>query len=625
MDQKHSISARAPIVRQGVDSFQEQLQTEKESYVISDGVGFDRANFTLTGEENYLRDWFVNGLVRDVKWRGPDGATAWEGYVSRMSLTLGGETITRSIEGMYNRVIYVYAPLDTTANPPTAGAQTTITKNDAASQDKYGIKTILVSGNECTDATADDEALSQLKALRHIKEGRTVTIGRGETPMLRVECSGYAYMIDWYPYTQTANTGTDNANAIIVAVLQADPNGIADPTDVLIDTNTTAIEKYWDGKKTGWNLIRDIAERGYETGGEGFRWTVGIYEGRRVVYKAAEALDVNGNPEGTNKYPEWFRHPYEAGDSILDAAGGEVMPWHIRPDHLLYTSGIPGRPTYIKQVTFDAPWPVRISGEDALNPMRKPGSRIIDQETVDALRSWFFARDRDVIVQPGRTITDPGAIPIGGIILWSGAIVDIPANWHLCDGTAGTVDLQDKFVVGAGSSYAVNDNGGENASDLRHQHGPGTLDTDDDWHSHAALAGTTAEDTHNHDVGGITADTPHAHTGGTLETGWSASHQHHLGTGTDLQAGGDKTTTTDLQGSHIHAMGGGETGITVHNHSAGTLDTDNDIHSHGPGTLSTSGDTHDHTVNAGLTAQAGEAAQENRPEYWALAYIQRIA
>jgi hypothetical protein len=46
-------------------------------------------------------------------------------------------------------------------------------------------------------------------------------------------------------------------------------------------------------------------------------------------------------------------------------------------------------------------------------------------------------------------------VPVGGIILWSGAIVDIPAGWALCDGGGDPArpDLRDKFVVGAGTTY----------------------------------------------------------------------------------------------------------------------------------------------------------------------------
>lgn len=50
--------------------------------------------------------------------------------------------------------------------------------------------------------------------------------------------------------------------------------------------------------------------------------------------------------------------------------------------------------------------------------------------------------------------------PVGGIIGWNGAVADIPAGYLLCNGTGGTPDLRDLFVVGAGDSYALNDTGG---------------------------------------------------------------------------------------------------------------------------------------------------------------------
>ena len=45
--------------------------------------------------------------------------------------------------------------------------------------------------------------------------------------------------------------------------------------------------------------------------------------------------------------------------------------------------------------------------------------------------------------------------------MWSGAIADIPAGWTLCDGTDGTPDLTDRFVIGAGSTHAPGATGGE--------------------------------------------------------------------------------------------------------------------------------------------------------------------
>lgn len=66
--------------------------------------------------------------------------------------------------------------------------------------------------------------------------------------------------------------------------------------------------------------------------------------------------------------------------------------------------------------------------------------------------------------------------PVGTIIPWSGAIADIPPGWFLCDGTAGTPDLRDRFIVGAGATYAPDDSGGASPHDhtlttIGHTHG----------------------------------------------------------------------------------------------------------------------------------------------------------
>ena len=60
----------------------------------------------------------------------------------------------------------------------------------------------------------------------------------------------------------------------------------------------------------------------------------------------------------------------------------------------------------------------------------------------------------------GSNLTSVPGVPVGGIIMWSGATNNIPSGWALCDGNNGTPNLQDKFIVGAGSSYAVAATGG---------------------------------------------------------------------------------------------------------------------------------------------------------------------
>ena len=71
----------------------------------------------------------------------------------------------------------------------------------------------------------------------------------------------------------------------------------------------------------------------------------------------------------------------------------------------------------------------------------------------------------------GSNLTSVPGVPVGGIIMWSGATNNIPSGWALCDGNNGTPNLQDKFIVGAGSSYAVAATGGsKDATLVSHTH-----------------------------------------------------------------------------------------------------------------------------------------------------------
>jgi hypothetical protein len=70
-------------------------------------------------------------------------------------------------------------------------------------------------------------------------------------------------------------------------------------------------------------------------------------------------------------------------------------------------------------------------------------------------------------------------IPAGVILLWSGSVASIPSGWLLCNGTSGTPDLRNNFVVGAGSTYAVDATGGSaNAIAVTHTHTATSVVTD---------------------------------------------------------------------------------------------------------------------------------------------------
>lgn len=62
------------------------------------------------------------------------------------------------------------------------------------------------------------------------------------------------------------------------------------------------------------------------------------------------------------------------------------------------------------------------------------------------------------------------SVPVGGIIMWSGPVGQVPPGWALCDGTQGTPDLRGRFVIGAGGKYQVGERGGSE----EHYHGINT-------------------------------------------------------------------------------------------------------------------------------------------------------
>ena len=60
------------------------------------------------------------------------------------------------------------------------------------------------------------------------------------------------------------------------------------------------------------------------------------------------------------------------------------------------------------------------------------------------------------------------AIPTGIITLWSGSIANIPSGWALCDGSSGTPNLTDRFVIHADADAAGTNNVGDTGGASTH-------------------------------------------------------------------------------------------------------------------------------------------------------------
>jgi hypothetical protein len=200
----------------------------------------------------------------------------------------------------------------------------------------------------------------------------------------------------------------------------------------------------------------------------------------------------------------------------------------------------------------------------------------------------------DSTAATGMSWQDPatgGNIPIGGIILWSGSIVSIPANWALCDGLSSTPDLRGRFVIGAGGTYAVDATGGSETANLAHTHGVGTFATSSEGHTHGSgTLSTNSQGAHTHAVGTLANSSEgHTHGSGTLSTDNPGTHTHGAG-----------SYGADSGGAHTHSISGSSASAGSHLHNPGTLIGETPgPHSHTAGTLGTgtSSDSHVDTVD----------------------------
>ncbi len=143
----------------------------------------------------------------------------------------------------------------------------------------------------------------------------------------------------------------------------------------------------------------------------------------------------------------------------------------------------------------------------------------------------------------------------GIIVMWSGAIDKIPTGWLLCDGTNGTPDLRNRFIVGAGTDYSVGNTGGSNNV--------------------------------------------------TLTTSQIPSHKHNVSV--KIEKAGEHT--------HYYEQGSGSgSGYDVaYNESYRTQDVE----------TSEAGE-HTHTATVTENSVGSGNSHENRPPYYALAYIMKV-
>jgi microcystin-dependent protein len=262
--------------------------------------------------------------------------------------------------------------------------------------------------------------------------------------------------------------------------------------------------------------------------------------------------DKNGVPV-TGNFDMVFR--------IYDApSGGNVLwseTWNSSTSKVTVVNG-----TYNVMIGFQNPIPATFFADHPVT-LDHPGLYLGIKVGTDS-----EMMPRQQITSVGYAFSAGNGVPKGGIIMWNGAIADIPAGWALCDGVERTLadgskvtppNLRDRFIVGAGSGYAVGATGGEASHVLSIAEMPS--------HTHTQNEHTHIQDAH--------------------------SHNRYVGVGTDesspyypSKSSVDKDLYTSIAGQSVTATNQNTTATNQNN--------------------------------------GGGAAHENRPPYYALAFIMKL-
>lgn len=177
----------------------------------------------------------------------------------------------------------------------------------------------------------------------------------------------------------------------------------------------------------------------------------------------------------------------------------------------------------------------------------------------------------------------PSMVPVGGIVMYDGLLASLPANWKVCDGTSGTPDLRDKFVLGVSTTYTLGATGGsKDAIVVSHNH-TATTGSESADHTHSGTTAVVGDHQHVSVSGGGTAD------GASIGTSAGSAYPIPWGF-----ASGSPTQLTSAAGGHSHSFTSGGRSAA-----------------------------HTHAVTVDSNGSSGTNA--NLPPYYALYYIKRIS
>ena len=343
-------------------------EIDSYSHTITAVGGYDTAEFSIKDSLTKVEDWLDAGLGLHVEVRNPALESVWEGFVNEVSLVVGGLSATRGpLMDVANRVSLIYSLLDTTTNPPTIGLRTSTTIADNTdSQDDYGIIEQVLSGSGMVTAEANQVRDSYLAEHGLPETSQRFVVGTAAEPAVAVKCLGYYHWLKAWVYNQIAFSGTIQLDNKLIAILDADPNGMFSGTNnASIAANALLVPRYENSDRKAWSIIKDLIAHGDVNDA---RFLFGIYDGFRAVYSQAPST------------LEYYILLHDEKQRVMDSlSNSEIKPWDVMAGKwLLFSDFFVGksiaanlrqdpRAMFIESLQFTAPWGLTLNGGKVAN------------------------------------------------------------------------------------------------------------------------------------------------------------------------------------------------------------------------------------------------------------------
>jgi hypothetical protein len=329
------------------------------SHKISATVGYDSASISFVVPNDGASMW-LQTLGYDFVANNTALDPAWNGFVNKIEMGRGGETVTRGpLLDVANRVRAIYRTVRYDTRPPIGGQQAeTDYADNASSQKRYSILSEDVSVSEADEAQAEGIRDTYLNEYGLPQTGHALSVGSSDSRGVTITLSllGYYHRLD-YKYTQTSTASQVNASDLMKSVLSADPNSIISTYFSLIDDNGVQVGEYEDGSRSAETIIKEIVSVG---GTSGQRFLFGIYRDRVAIYDEI--------PDDI----EYFYRSDDASHIILRDDAADIDYWDVLPGRWLSLSGTisthglelrdDANVMFIESVSFSMPNTLSLSG-----------------------------------------------------------------------------------------------------------------------------------------------------------------------------------------------------------------------------------------------------------------------